>query len=99
MSAAAVGWRDGDAASGHRVRIALGAVAPTPVRVPAAEAVLAEGEFDEESRDAVRRAVDAAVDPITDVRATAEYRREAAATLAVRAVDAVLAKLSTGGAT
>jgi xanthine dehydrogenase small subunit len=55
-------WRD--------VRIALGSIAPTPVRVSAAEAVL------EGSSVAAVVAITAAITPIDDVRSTADYRRE-----------------------
>ena len=51
-------------------------MAPTPFRVPAAEAALVEGGL---APAAVERAAElamAAAQPIDDVRATAEYRRE-----------------------
>jgi xanthine dehydrogenase small subunit len=63
-------WRD--------VRIAIGSVAPTPIRVAAAEAAL-EGR--PRTLDTVEAAVEAlgnAIQPIDDVRSTAAYRREAA---------------------
>jgi xanthine dehydrogenase small subunit len=63
-------WRD--------VRIAIGSVAPTPIRVTAAEAAL-EGR--PRTPDTVEAAVEAlgnAIQPIDDVRSTAAYRREAA---------------------
>ncbi len=58
------------------VRIALGSVAPTPIRARTAEAVL-EGK--EPSMELVEEAASRAREetrPITDVRASAEYRRE-----------------------
>ncbi len=96
VSVAALGWPDAEAASGVRFRLAAGAVAPTPLRLPAAEEILAAGRLDEETRTAVRRAVEAAVRPIDDVRAAATYRREMAGTLALRAVDRVLRTLEGG---
>jgi xanthine dehydrogenase FAD-binding subunit len=54
-----------------KVRIALGAVAPTPIRVPEAEALAEAGNI-----DAALAAVDAAIRPISDVRASGWYRRE-----------------------
>lgn len=60
----------------RNVRIALGAVAPTPVRAPRAEAAL-EGRAPEEQ--ALARAAAAAlaeIRPISDVRASDWYRRE-----------------------
>jgi len=58
------------------VKIALGAVAPTPMRAYAAEEYLRGKEFNE---DTLRRAGEIAsmeIKPITDIRSTAWYRRE-----------------------
>ncbi len=59
----------------ERARVALGAVAPTPLRATGAEAALQGQTADEET---FARAAEAAVQdssPITDIRASAEYRR------------------------
>jgi carbon-monoxide dehydrogenase small subunit/xanthine dehydrogenase small subunit len=65
-------------------RVALGAVAPTVVRAPRAEAALLAGGYEglRGARDAVR----AEVSPIDDLRSTREYRREMAGVLLERAV-------------
>jgi CO/xanthine dehydrogenase FAD-binding subunit len=55
-------------------RVALGAVAPTPLRVPAAEAALVEGELTPVAVERTAELAMAAARPIGDVRATAEYR-------------------------
>lgn len=68
-------------------RIALGAVAPTPVRAHAAEALLAGGMFDDRLLEAVAEQVRQVVKPISDHRASAEYRREMSAVLTVRALN------------
>lgn len=57
------------------VRIALGAVSPTPIRAHQAESILRGKTFtDSEAREAARIASDEAA-PIDDLRAGAEYRR------------------------
>ncbi len=64
---------------GNRIskgRIALGAVAPTPIRVPSAEKLLEGRAF---SLEAARESAELAAQsckPISDHRASAEYRRE-----------------------
>ncbi|MEO8348449.1 MAG: FAD binding domain-containing protein [Acidobacteriota bacterium] len=55
-----------------RSRVALGSVAPTVVRLPKTEAVLASGASIAEAR----RELEAEIQPIDDLRSTAEYRRE-----------------------
>lgn len=79
--------------SGGRVSIALGSVAPTPVRAMEAERLFADewgtGASSEELLDAVAaKAVDA-TSCIDDVRATAEHRRRLVRALAGRALKAV----------
>lgn len=58
------------------VRIAFGAVAPTPIRAPGAEQALAGRELGEPAIAAAVRAADEALHPISDVRASEWYRRE-----------------------
>jgi CO/xanthine dehydrogenase FAD-binding subunit len=60
----------------QEARIVLGAVAPTPIRVPRAESILAGRVLTEEAiEDAAERAMEAAR-PISDIRGSAEYRKE-----------------------
>ncbi|MGE5586920.1 MAG: FAD binding domain-containing protein [Clostridia bacterium] len=75
------------------VRLALGAVAPTPVRVKQAEAVLRHRK----DREAIREAAAAArrlAAPISDIRASREYRLEMTEVLTTRAVEQALAGLA-----
>jgi CO/xanthine dehydrogenase FAD-binding subunit len=78
-----------DGARVAEARLALGAVAPTPLRVPEAEAALVAGGL---TPSAVERAAELAMGaarPIGDVRATAGYRREMVGTLVRRALMTV----------
>ena len=74
-------------------RIALGAVAPTPLRSRRAEALLVGRPFD---RAAIEAAADRAAQetrPVSDVRATAEYRREMSRVLVARALTECLERV------
>jgi len=83
---------------GHRWAIALGAVGPTPLRAPEAEAALAEDVTPEGVRRAAELAA-AAARPIDDIRASAAYRRAMVEVLTRRAIEAILAgRPPTGGA-
>ncbi len=57
-------------------RVAFGAVAPTAIRASTAERVLSEGPLDRARIDRAVDAADAAIRPISDVRASDWYRRE-----------------------
>lgn len=80
--------------NGLQARIALGAVAPTPLRAVQAERLLEEAI--ELEGDVISRAAELAaqeVAPISDVRASAEYRREMVRALTERAVRQLAASL------
>ena len=59
----------------ERARIALGAVAPTPVRAPRAEAALEGNAASEALFAAAAETATAEASPIDDVRGSAEFRR------------------------
>ncbi|MBI5477753.1 MAG: FAD binding domain-containing protein [Deltaproteobacteria bacterium] len=67
--------------------LALGSVAPTPVRALAAEAVLRGRPLDGTAVRAAARALSATATPIDDVRASAEYRRAMAGALLERFLE------------
>lgn len=69
-------------------RIALGAVAPVPLRATAAESALVHRTLDEAALAAAAQAAMAQARPITDLRATAEYRRAMVGVLVRRALEA-----------
>jgi len=78
------------------VKIAFGAVAPTPIRIKSAEKLLLGADIfkiKDTLIDEVGNKVQEEVKPITDVRSSAEYRREVSRVLAVRAVKNVLGDL------
>lgn len=60
-----------------RTRLSLGSVAPTVVRLPRTEAALAAGSGIAEAR----RTLEAEIQPIDDLRSTAEYRRRVSGNL------------------
>nr|WP_246395128.1 xanthine dehydrogenase small subunit [Microbulbifer rhizosphaerae] len=68
------------------VRIAYGGMAATPVRAPAAEKILRGSATDDEcALEAALAAIEEMMLPISDVRASAEYRRQLAQNLLRRA--------------
>lgn len=72
-----------------QARIALGSVAPTPLRAYDAEAVLQSNPL---NADTIQQAAEAARDaasPISDLRASAEYRSKMVAVLTRRALDTI----------
>jgi CO/xanthine dehydrogenase FAD-binding subunit len=70
---------EGEAVS--EIRLAAASLAPSPTRLYQAEAALLGQPITRETVKAVRRALLAEVQPIDDIRSTAEYRRRVAANL------------------
>lgn len=70
------------------VRVAFGAVAPTPIRAPNTEAAL-DGKSVASATDAALAAADAEIHPISDVRASEWYRRELVRNILRRMLDHV----------
>jgi len=68
-----------------QARVALGAVAPTVVLVPAAARAIVGSRLEPEALAALVKACEAACKPIDDKRGTVEYRIEVAGVLARRA--------------
>jgi CO/xanthine dehydrogenase FAD-binding subunit len=90
----ALGYPDGNSPSGFRFRLALAAVAPTPLIPEEAETLLAEGPIND---DTIIRAADAAMNacsPIDDVRGSGRYRRMMVRNLTRQAVREILSELS-----
>lgn len=67
-----------DGARLRNVRVALGSVAATPLRLAAVEALLEGDTLSTALADRAAALVEATIQPIDDVRSTAEYRRHVA---------------------
>jgi CO/xanthine dehydrogenase FAD-binding subunit len=63
----------------HEVRLALGSVAPTPVRAAQTEAILEGAQPREAIADRAASTLAGELNPIDDVRSSADYRRAVAA--------------------
>ena len=75
----ALTWAEDPASGAWRdVRLAIGSVAPTPIRVGAAERALEGADPTADTADRAVAALTAELQPIDDVRSTAAYRREVA---------------------
>jgi len=59
-----------------KARIALGAVSPTPIRAVSAEKLLEGNPLTSEKAKEAAQSAEASCKPITDLRASAEYRKE-----------------------
>ena len=75
-----------------RARVAITALAPTVRLVPAAEEALIGSDGGRAAAERAARAAAEASEPISDVRASEEYRRAMAAVLARRAIEAAVAR-------
>lgn len=76
-----------------KCRLAVGAVAPVPLRLKEVEAMVEGREIGPDILEHVGRAVENAVRPITDVRSTGEYRRTLSGVLIRRAIGQALAQI------
>ncbi|MBN2466552.1 MAG: xanthine dehydrogenase family protein subunit M [Deltaproteobacteria bacterium] len=71
----------------ENARVAIGAVAPTTIRVRKAEELIRGKEINEETLEEVGKVVSTEVSPIDDVRSTAEYRRTISGVLVKRVIE------------
>lgn len=72
------------------VRISLGSVAPTPIRVFESEAYLEGREVGEETIKAAAEIARSAISPITDLRSTKAYRTDITGVAVRRAIELAL---------
>ena len=89
--------RDGEQIA--ECRIALGSVAPVPLRVPRAEESLCGATLDREAVEAAARIVEEDINPITDVRATETYRRRVSRVIVRDALETAWQRAGQGGGT
>lgn len=75
-------------------RIALGAVAPTPIRAVEAEQVLINREIGEALAEEAGRAASTVCRPISDIRSSLEYRCSMVEVLTKRAVMEAYKRIS-----
>jgi carbon-monoxide dehydrogenase medium subunit len=90
-----LGFPDKKVSSGFRFRIALTAVAPTVIFVPKAQKLLEAGPIDDEILDKAAAIASETCKPISDIRASAQYRHDMVATLTRGALETVWKALNT----
>jgi carbon-monoxide dehydrogenase medium subunit len=91
VSAAAVLTLDKNKKTISDVRIALGSVGVTPIRATAAEAVLRGQPVKAEAFAEAGEKAKEAVDPVSDFRGSAAYKKDMAAVFVRRALEKALA--------
>ncbi len=74
------------------IKIVLGAVAPTPIRVRKSEAIIRGKKIESALIEEASQEASKEAQPITDVRASAEHRREIVKVLTRRAMGQIIAK-------
>ena len=70
----------------REARVALGAVAPTPMRATTAESVLVHKDLDDDLITEAGKKASQDAKPIDDIRASRTYRREMIEVLTKRAI-------------
>ncbi len=78
------------------VKIALGAVAPTPIRARKAEEVLRGNMLNEKLIEKTAQTAAEDTSPITDIRSTKEYRKEVSKVLVRRAINICIKRIKKG---
>ena len=72
------------------IRIVMGAIAPTPLRLRNVEQQLTKKKLTVEAIEEAGRLVSESIKPITDIRGTAEYRRLASKGIAIEVLTRIL---------
>jgi len=71
-----------------KARLAIGAVAPTTIRLKKTETVIEGKEIDDTVLAEIEKAISSEISPIDDVRSTAEYRQKVSGPLVKRVIQA-----------
>ena len=79
----------------HKARIAAGSVAPVPLRLKKVEALIEEAILTRSLISQAQKLATESVVPITDIRASEEYRREIVGVFVKRALEKILERKST----
>lgn len=82
---------DMDSGNCKDVRIAMGSIAPIMVRVKESEKLLAGQKITDDLLEKVAKSVSKEIQPIDDVRSTAEYRRHVGGIIVKRAIAQAIA--------
>ncbi|MGB7302125.1 MAG: xanthine dehydrogenase family protein subunit M [Burkholderiaceae bacterium] len=90
LAAIAVVMTKADDGALSAVRVAVGGCGGAPVRVEEAENVLVAGQLDDASVKRAGELLQAALDPVDDVRASAQYRIQVVPRLLRRALDRIV---------
>jgi carbon-monoxide dehydrogenase medium subunit len=82
---------------GKTTRLAFASVAPTPLRIKSAEKALSKDPFNTSNIHEALQLVMEAIEPVSDVRASRDYRLAMTAVLMKKALDVVKNRLSRQG--
>ena len=85
------------ALAGHQYRVSFGSVAPTPVRAPNIEALMAGKAVTDQLIDEASQLIPEETSPITDIRATKEYRAHMLQVMFKRGFKTVTERLNGNG--
>jgi carbon-monoxide dehydrogenase medium subunit len=78
-------------------RLAFASVGPTPMRTPQAEEILSGSPFESSGLQQAVRSVMEEIQPVSDIRASREYRAAMTPLLLRRALDTVKNRLANQG--
>jgi carbon-monoxide dehydrogenase medium subunit len=81
----------------RKYRVAFGSVAPVPIRAKKIEKVLDGNPLDDQLLGSAKELIPEEISPITDIRASQEYRMHMCGVMFERAIKAAVARLDGTG--